>query len=340
MKGEVNDLLKTSKRPQKDVKRLVAKALILFVLWLGSYGVYLTFGGESLWANILLALPWALIMVSIQMSVMHDASHKATSDNSSINNLFLNVISFLGGSPTLWVHQHCVAHHSFTNVPGKDHDINTNGLLRLCEQQNFHSNHRFQHIYAWFLYPLFILSWVWWGDFRDIKGNTYSLKPKVLKKVIWETLFVKLWHVSLFLLLPLWTIGDPLLVLTGYLVSFGLMGFIMVVVFQLAHVSNVQQFSKKGTSSDWAEFQLATTANFATKNRFLSWYLGGLNHQIEHHIFPNYSHTHYPQIRPILKRACQSHNFHYHEFPSLFSAVKAHQHHLIAMGKRPLPRSQ
>lgn len=334
LKKDILQFVDRSGRPHKDEKTLVLKALTLFVTWALFYSGYLIWGGESLLLNISLSIPWALVMVSIQMSVMHDASHRSTSNNKSVNQILLNVISFLGGSPTLWVAQHCHAHHSFTNVPGKDHDIDTNGLLRLCSSQEFKNVHRYQHIYAWFLYPLFILSWVWWGDFRDIKNNTYGLSKKRLKSVFYETLLVKLWHIAFFIALPLWTIGDVGLVLTGYLVSFTLMGLIMVVVFQLAHVSMTQEFASedKLKSSDWALFQLASTANFAPNNRFLSWYLGGLNHQIEHHIFPNLSHTHYPSIQNKVKQYCSDRGVTYHVFPTLREAIWQHQKHLIRFG--------
>lgn len=340
LKTEISLAVAASGRPQKDEKNLVIKALFLLTLWGVFYTAYLYWGGESLLINFLLAIPWALVMVSIQMSVMHDASHKSTSDRQVINKTLLNVISFLGGSPSLWVAQHCQAHHSYTNVPGKDHDINTNGLLRLCHNQPRNSIHRFQHIYAWFLYPLFILSWVWWGDFRDIKDNTYGLPKKRLKAILVETLLVKLCHIAFFIALPLWLIGDVGLVLSGYLVSFGLMGFIMVVVFQLAHVTMKQDFASEENlkESDWALFQLASTANFAPHNKFLSWYLGGLNHQIEHHIFPNLSHTHYPYIQKKVKSFCAENGVEYHVFPTLREAVWQHQKHLIHYGNNSLPR--
>jgi linoleoyl-CoA desaturase len=319
----------------KDQRALLFKAGVLMGLWLVLYSAYLIYGGVSLGVNILLATAWALVMVSIQMSVMHDASHKSSSEKPWVNTLLLNVISLLGGSPSLWVAQHCQAHHSFTNVPGKDHDIHTGGLLRLCHTQKRSSMHRYQHIYAWLLYPLFVLSWIWWGDFRDIKDNTYSLPKSRLRSILYETILVKIWHVAVFLVLPLLTIGNPWLVLVGYLVSFSIMGLIMVVVFQLAHVTMVQEFASESVlrESDWALFQLNSTANFAPNNKFLSWYLGGLNHQIEHHIFPYLSHTHYPKIQNQVKSTCQEHGVQYHAFATLWQAISSHQKHLFHYGR-------
>jgi linoleoyl-CoA desaturase len=319
-----------SGRPPKDQSSLVFKASGLLILWSVLYTSYLIWGGLNLTLNILLASAWALVMISIQLSVMHDASHKSSSERPWVNNLLLNVISLLGGSPTLWVAQHCQAHHSYTNVPGKDHDIDTGGLLRLCDHQEYKPYHRYQHIYAWLLYPLFLLSWVWWGDFRDIKNNTYSLSKKKLHSVSIETFLIKVWHIALFLVVPWICFGSISLVLIGYLTSFAIMGFVMVVVFQLAHVTSVQNFESEEQlrKTDWALFQLASTANFAPNNRFLSWYLGGLNHQIEHHIFPYLSHTHYPEIQGTVKKICESQGVQYHVFPTVREAVYQHQNHL------------
>ncbi len=336
LKDHILKKIKTLGRSQKEESSLVLKAGILFLLWIFLYGAYLFLGGMTLMLNVSLSILWALVMVSIQMSVMHDASHGSSSNKKWVNNLLLNSISFLGGSPSLWVAQHCQAHHSFTNVPGKDHDINTNGLLRLCSSQEYKPLHRYQYIYAWLLYPLFVLSWIWWGDFRDIKNNTYGLSKKRLKYITLETVLIKIWHVGLFIVVPLLTIKSLPLVLVGYFISFAVMGFIMVVVFQLAHVTSVQQFASEQDfkKSDWACFQLASTANFAPHNKLLTWYLGGLNHQIEHHIFPYLSHTHYPRIRDDVKNFCNEHGVEYHVFPTLFAAVRQHQYHLMSYGVR------
>ncbi len=334
LKDEVFKKVEEMGRPDKDQNALVLKAGILFLVWIILFAAYLFLGKVSIFATVTLSIAWALVMASIQMAVMHDASHGSTSKKAWVNKLLLNSISFAGGSPSLWVEQHCKAHHSFTNVKGKDHDIDTNGLLRLCSNQEYKSIHRYQHIYAWFLYPLFILSWVWWGDFRDIIYNTYGLSRKRLRSILFETLLVKAWHVSLFIILPLITIQSLSLVLIGYFVSFGVMGFVMVVVFQLAHISFVQEFNSEEDlrKTDWALFQLASTANFATDNKFLSWYIGGLNHQIEHHIFPYLSHTHYPEISRTVKRVCLEHGVAYNTFPTLREAIMKHQRHLKLFG--------
>jgi linoleoyl-CoA desaturase len=85
---------------------------------------------------------------------------------------------------------------------------------------------------------------------------------------------------------------------------------------------------------EWAVHQLKTTANFATKSKFVSWFTGGLNFQIEHHLFPHISHIHYPAISEIVKDVCKEYNIHYIEYPKVRLAVASHVAHLREMGRK------
>jgi linoleoyl-CoA desaturase len=324
------DMEQLSLNSKGQTHKAIPRCLFLFVAWALFYAAYLAWGDSGVWANLILSIPWALTMSAIQMSVMHDASHGSLSENPRINQFFLQSINFLGGSARLWVSQHCHAHHSFTNVENKDHDINTGGILRLNHFQDYKSHHRYQHVYAWLLYPLFVLSWIWWGDTRDLIHNTYSLSKKQWQQALVEVVLIKIWHVAVFIALPLYFFSNPWFFLIGYLVSFGLIGFIMVVIFQLAHVSNQQVFTNQQNKldNDWAVHQLRTTVNFATSNRLLTWFTGGLNYQIEHHIFPQIYHGNYRHIHLKLKEYCEQRGLPYYSYPTLWSAVKGHQDHL------------
>lgn len=319
----------------KSSKDSMQRASIIFGGWLVFYIMFLILGSQWSLAAILLTLPWTLAMLTLQLGVMHDASHGSASNMEWLNTLLTLSIAFLGGSSILWIKQHCQAHHSFTNVYGRDHDIDTNGLLRVHPQQELKWHHRYQHIYAWLLYPLFLLNWVWWADFRDIIRNTYSLSPALLRKALLESVAVKIWHVFLFLLVPYYFFANIWLVIGCYLLSFMLMGFLMVVVFQLAHISNLQELPGDGENSqnDWVKRQTETTVNFATDNALLTWLIGGLNFQIEHHIFPNLNHINYPKIQHLVRDYCKRAGVRYESYPSVWAAVKGHQQHLAHFGE-------
>ena len=334
LKSEVNEFLIENKISVQRSESNILIAIFLFVLWAIFFFLYLTQGQNHMaWAFIFSGL-WALVMLPIQMSVMHDASHGASSPHSFVNKVLSLSISFLGGSAILWKKQHCYAHHSFTNIHNMDHDIDTGQVLRLHYSQPLKRYHKWQHYYAWALYPLFVLSWIWWGDFRDIMFNTYSMSKTQIRFAIFETLLIKVWHVTLFLVIPSYMLNSFWLAISCYLFSFSILGLVMVVVFQLAHISDKQLLpeSLKELGNDWAVRQVLTTANFATNNLFLTWFIGGLNFQIEHHIFPHMSHINYPRIHSIVKARCQHEGLQYQSFPTLISAIKGHQRHLIRLG--------
>ena len=88
------------------------------------------------------------------------------------------------------------------------------------------------------------------------------------------------------------------------------------------------------SEDEWAVHQLKTTANFATNNRVISWLVGGLNFQVEHHLFPRVSHVHYPEISKIIKNACQEFGVPYIEYPKMRMAVASHITHLKSLSRK------
>jgi linoleoyl-CoA desaturase len=141
------------------------------------------------------------------------------------------------------------------------------------------------------------------------------------------------------LILPLFF--HPLLhVLIAFLCIHLVLGFTLSIVFQLAHTVEGNTFPKpdKDTGNienEWAIHQVETTANFAPKSKFAAWYQGGLNFQIEHHLFSNISHIHYPAISKIVEKTCREFGISYVSFPTVWSAVVGHYRFLKDMGKRP-----
>jgi linoleoyl-CoA desaturase len=128
-------------------------------------------------------------------------------------------------------------------------------------------------------------------------------------------------------------------VLVGFFVMHYTAGLILSIVFQLAHVvketTNPVPNENGEIENTWAIHQLFTTTNFAPKNWIINWYTGGLNHQIEHHIFPNISHVHYGKISKIVKETAKECNLPYYEYKTFRSAVIAHFKHLKELGMKP-----
>jgi linoleoyl-CoA desaturase len=108
----------------------------------------------------------------------------------------------------------------------------------------------------------------------------------------------------------------------------------------LAHVIKPAEFIQPNPESneiddEWAIFQVKTTVDFAPKNSFLNWYLGGLNYQVVHHLFPHVCHIHYPKIAPILAEVCADFGVSYNIYPTFGEALAANFSWLKLMGSLP-----
>ena len=256
---------------------------------------------------------WLLMgigMVGIGCSVMHDSNHDSYSDNKKLNKNLGKLIMLLGGYDVNWRIQHNILHHTYTNIDGLDHDIDAGILLRFSPYQEKRGFHKYQHLYAWFLYGLMTLLWSTKKDFKQVinyeklgllKKERLTLRQAMTQLVIYKTLYY-----IVTLVLPLIFSGIPWYhVILAYLMMHFLAGLALSCIFQLAHVMDDCEFPaptedlKMGNS--WAIHQMYNTANFAPKSRVLNWFIGGLNRQIEHHLFPYICHVHYKKLAPIVK---------------------------------------
>jgi len=286
---------------------------------------------------------WALMglgMSGIGLSVMHDANHGAYSSNKKVNKWIGYIVNYVGGYHTNWIIQHNVLHHSFTNVEGHDEDIET-PVLRMTPNQDRKYIHRFQAFYAPFVYGLMTIYWLVSKDFEQVvRYNKMGLmkgQGKTFKRALGEVIINKLWYIALILVAPLVFVELPW---WQTLLGFGLMqymsGLILALVFQPAHVIQETEFfapdEKGSVENSWAIHQLLTTSNFAKKNRILSWYVGGLNYQVEHHLFPNICHVHYRNLAPIVKATAEEYGIPYNEHGSFTQAVRSHFSLLHSLG--------
>lgn len=334
LRAAVFNFLKKNSLNPVDQSGLLKKAIINYSMWFTLYAAYLYVGAHYGWYALLLALPLAFAMMCIVLSVMHDGSHGSFSNNKLLNSLASYSLGFAGGSNILWHQLHVRAHHDHTNVMGIDQDFESGGLIRLHPAQHKHSAHRFQHLYAWFLYMGHSIRWIWYDDIKDYATDRWPVTPEQKKTLLKELIFAKTWHVLSYLVIPAVVTGSWQLALVFYIIHWMLLSVALILVFAMAHLTHEQEMPATTAEgkSDWALHQLATTVDFATKNRFLSWIVGGLNFQIEHHIFPKISHTRYHLIQPVIKQYCEQHGVRYFEYPSFRSVLAGHYLHLKTLG--------
>lgn len=315
----------------------------MFLLFLGPYFLFL-FVDMAWYVQLLLVIVMGIGMAGVGMNVMHDANHGAYSTKKWINKLMGSSMYILSGNVYNWQVQHNVLHHTYTNIHGHDEDMETGGIMRFSEHTKWRRFHRFQHIYSIFLYGLLTINWALTSDFKQTnrylkRKLSYGKMPKPFAQ--WSSLFLtKILYATIWLVIPMlffdlawWKI------LIGFFIMHYTAGLILSVIFQLAHVVEdtiMPLPDESGTMKNtWAIHQLFTTVNFSTKNKVVNWFTGGLNHQVEHHIFPNISHVHYKKISDIVKSTAKEFNLPYNEYQTTRKAIIAHFKHLKEMGQRP-----
>jgi linoleoyl-CoA desaturase len=279
------------------------------------------------------------LIAGIGFNVMHDGSHGSFSTNKWVNRFAASSISLLGANHFMWNMKHNMIHHSFTNVDGVDDDIEIGILMRMAPTQKKYKAHKFQHLYFWVLYMLLYIFWIFFADYKKYFmqkiGNVPLKKMKMADHI--EFWGVKVYHAAVFIVIPILAVGW-LSWLVGFIVACVVAGFVLSIVFQLAHTVEHTEFPLADVDTnklpdEFAAHQIKTTANFATKNKLVSWLVGGLNFQIEHHLFPKISHVHYPAISEIVKAICMEYQLQYIEYPTMRKAVVAHVRFLREMGR-------
>jgi len=294
---------------------------------------------------------WMLMGVAtagIGMSVMHDANHGSYSDNNWVNKGVGYLLNLVGGSAENWKIQHNVLHHTYTNIDGLDADTVTFPMLRFSPFAKRRAVHKFQHIYGWFFYGLMTVSWVFMKDFKqlvDYKNSGMTTNYDTgFGQIILRIFLFKAAYLFITLALPIYLLPLPWY---GTLGCFFLMhfigGLILGMVFQAAHIMEVCEFSKpndEGKMKDeWAVHQLKTTTDFAPNNKLVTWFVGGLNFQVVHHLFPKVSHVHYPALAPIVEQTAKDFGLQYHCIPTFTQAVLGHGRMLRALGREDIPAS-
>ena len=279
------------------------------------------------------------VISSIGFNVMHDGAHGSFSRHKWVNHLAAFSLNILGGNSFMWNMKHNIIHHAYTNIDGVDDDIDIQPWLRMSDTQKKYQMHKYQHFYFWFLYSMFYLFWIFVLDFQKyFKGKVGGMTLKKMSLsdhlVFWT---FKLVYYFLFIILPVAMLGWlPWLI--GFLVMALVAGFVLSIVFQLAHTVEHTAFPSAVTETnrmpdEWAVHQIRTTANFATRSKLISWLIGGLNFQIEHHLFPKISHIHYPEISRIIRQLCNEYGVTYIEYPYMLQAVVSHVSYLRRMGR-------
>jgi linoleoyl-CoA desaturase len=339
IKHDVNTYFEQKHISKTGDWRLYLKATILLTAFVGLY-LTLLFVPMTWYMGLTLAGLFGLVCGAIGFNVMHDACHGSFSSKKWVNDLFGFSMNLLGSNAFIWKQKHNVIHHTYTNIDGVDDDIAKSPVLRHCSSQPKVSMHKYQHIYMFFLYALSTIIWMAYTDMdKYFKQKVYKTKmsPMDAKEhaIFW---FSKALYLAIYIFIPIAVVGF-MPWLWAFLAMNAVFGLMLSVVFQLAHVVEVTEFAEvrddeeKKQFNDWAVHQILTTSDFAPKNKFVSWMVGGLNFQVEHHLFPRISHVHYPALQPIIKQNCEKFGVRYNCIDSMSSAVASHYRTMRMLGQ-------
>ena len=321
--------------------RLFSKTIVLIGSAITIYAVLMLINIPAM-AAILLALVLGFILASIGFAVMHDANHGSYSPSSRLNDFIGLSANAMGASSFFWKQKHNIIHHTYTNVDGIDDDIAKSPIIRQCESQKWVPAHKIQHVYLLPVYALSSIFWIFFMDFTKYFSRkiytTEAWKMNTKNHIIfWAT---KIWYAIIFIAVPMYVWGWQ-----GWLAGFLLMnismGLTLSLVFQLAHVVENTEFehipldTTKHIETAWSEHQLKTTSNFAMDSTIISWFVGGLNYQIEHHLFPKVSHVHYPAISKIVQEKCREFNLPYNNYKTMSQALASHFRVMKQLGVKP-----
>lgn len=337
----VNQYFQQEERSKHANVEMIFKTVFMLSLYFVPLILMLSGVVTTLWPIMAMWVLMGFGLSGVGLSVMHDANHGAYSSNKRINQALGFTLNFLGGFPANWRIQHNVLHHSYTNIHGMDEDIDK-GVLRLSPDQDAKPVYRFQVLYAPFLYGLLTIFWLVAKDFQQLsrykKKGLLEGQGLTYGSALGQILLHKSWYLLLILVLPM--ILLPIAwwqTLLGFLLMHYIGGLILSFIFQAAHVLEETHFytmdEQGSVENNWAIHQMHTTANFAKNSGFFSWFIGGLNYQIEHHLFPHICHIHYARISQIVKQTAAEYNVPYYEHRTFAGALRSHFKLLHELGK-------
>jgi linoleoyl-CoA desaturase len=339
LRKNVNDYFTSNGISKQGDWRMYLKSIVMLAAYIAPFVVILTVPMNA-WFKLILVVLMGIGEAGIGMSVMHDAAHGVFSKNKWVNNFFASTMFILGSNTFNWRIQHNLLHHTFTNIQGFDQDIDQK-VIRLCQHDPVKKFHRFQQFYAFFLYRLMTFSKLITDIFQLIDFNKrgiteeqgYSPKGELFKLILTKVLYfsIILGLPIIFLDLSWWQL------LIGFMTLHITAGMIMSTVFQMAHVVEGTQQPLPDENgiihNEWAVHQLQTTSDFGRNNRMMNWYVGGLNFQIEHHLYTNICHIHYPKIAPIVEQTANEYGIDYNQKSTFLSALISHQKRLKELGR-------
>jgi linoleoyl-CoA desaturase len=338
LKSKVNSYFSERRLSPHANFQMVLKTVLLFSLTFASYGLIIA-DFLPLWAMFLLCIVMGVGIAGLGFSVAHDSIHGAYSSNPKVNYLLGLTMNIIGGNRYVWSITHNVVHHTYTNIHEYDEDLELAPFIRLSKHKEHKAIHRYQHVLAFIAYSFATFFWVFFKDYKKVFQKDigpYKNKKHPVSEMIMLFLFKAVYY-SYTILIPWFVMSITWWqFLIGFFTVHVVAGIILGIIFQLAHTvegtDHVKNDGEGVIEDSWAIHQMRTTSNFAMNNKIINWYVGGLNFQVEHHLFPRVCSIHYPAISKILQTTAAQYNVPYHYHENFSDAVRSHYRYLKHLG--------
>lgn len=341
LRARVEAYFKTHNKSKKGNTNMVIKTIFMLSVFFVPIIILCTGAVSSTLWLFLLYIISGLGMAGIGMGVMHDAIHGAYSKNRKVNKYMGYTMNMIGANASVWKVQHNVLHHTYTNIDQADDDINAPFFLRFSPFAKRYWIQRFQYLYVWFFYGLSTVSWITIKDFvraaryrkMGFFNKKHEFRNTILSIISWKALYY-----TYALVIPLIMVPLPIwVIILAFFSMHFITGLTISLIFQTAHVlptTAFQQPDNKGIiNNGWTEHQLITTSNYAPRSSFFSWLIGGLNYQIEHHLFPTICHVHYKNISKIVAKTAKEFGLPYLVNKTFVGAIWRHVKMLRQLGR-------
>ena len=251
--------------------------------------------------------------------LMHSGNHASSSPYPIVNRIISYCMDLGGASSLIWRHEHQLSHHLYTNIIGKDNDCDIgNPIIRLHP----HIKHRWWHRYQ---LPILFLGMTF-GLYKWIFAEFYTLYSRKIGSVNMKyptkidfiiNIIFKIFFLVSFIFLPTYYFGFK----QAMILLFIRQSITSLVIENIFIVNHIQpSLHSHNSEIHWSINQIKTSCNWSSNSRFFNWFTGGLNNQIEHHLFPTMNPYLYTRISPIVKNTCKKHHIPYNDFPTFWDA--------------------
>lgn len=323
---------------------MIFKSILSVSLWIFTFVLIMTdwFSPVGL---IVMYVIHGFTQLFMTYNISHDANHKAYSSNQIVNKVLACTFDLVGINSYMWRLLHNTSHHTFVNVQGKDSAITSDKLLRFAPDETWSPLHRYQHVYAPFVYTLATLEWVLVKDFNYFINKKNYGNLRVEKHPLKEWVFLiatRLFYFGYILVIPMIFLSVPwYVIIIGFVLMHAFIGFHISLIFQPCHITLESEYpnadEEGNLTSDYINHVFSTTCDFSRTKPFRTWMLGGLNLHIIHHMNSSICHVHYPALTEILRETAREFGLQYREFETVADAFRVHLRMLKKLGQPPAP---